>query len=148
MLLVTASFPESNPFGRKSPFSPIIHYCVSVTEENWHWHADVINGEQNKLLLTIENRMGKNVTLLTVAGEFLDPTTGQLIKAVRTFCYITTWVLITFPIHQANNLTYGISLPDTARIQLPYNFYSEWGAPFQARMLSTLMILFAQVQNW
>ncbi|KAH9966253.1 hypothetical protein BGW80DRAFT_1342852 [Lactifluus volemus] len=83
-LLVTASFPESNTFGH------------------------VINGEQNKLLLTIENRLGKNVTLLTVAGEFLDPTTGQLIKRC------------------ANNLTYGIYLPDTARIQLPYNFYSEF----------------------
>lgn len=25
-----------------------------------------------------------------------------------------------------NNLTYGIHLPDNGRIQLPYDFYSEW----------------------
>lgn len=45
-------------------------------------HTDIVNGEMNKLLLTIENRTGKNVTLLSAAGEFLDPTTEQLIKAV------------------------------------------------------------------
>ncbi|KAI0249147.1 hypothetical protein BJV78DRAFT_1130009, partial [Lactifluus subvellereus] len=83
VLAVTASFPESNPFGH------------------------VVNGENNKLLLNIENRTGRNVTLLSVAGEFLDPTTEQLIKA-------------------ANNLTYGIYLPNTARIQLPFNFHSEF----------------------
>jgi hypothetical protein len=37
----------------------------------------------NKLLLSIENRTGKNVTLLSAAGEFLDPNTEQLIKTVR-----------------------------------------------------------------
>lgn len=46
-------------------------------------HTDVVNGEINKLLLAIENKTGKNVTLLTVAGEFLDPATEQLIKPVR-----------------------------------------------------------------
>jgi len=83
VLAVTASFPEDNPFGH------------------------VVNGELNKLLLTIENRTGKNVTLLSVAGEFLNPNSEQLIKT-------------------ANNLTYGVHLPDTNRIQLPYQFYSEF----------------------
>jgi len=83
VLSVTASFPESNPFGH------------------------VVNGGSNRLLLNVENRTGKNVTLLTVAGEFLDPTTEQLIRV-------------------ANNLTYGINLPDTTRVQLPYDFYSEF----------------------
>jgi hypothetical protein len=46
------------------------------------WHTDVVNGEINKLFLTIENKTGKNVTLLSVAGEFHHPTTDQLIKAV------------------------------------------------------------------
>jgi hypothetical protein len=45
-------------------------------------HTDVVNGELNKLLLTIENRTGKNVTLLSVAGEFLDPNSEHLIKTV------------------------------------------------------------------
>jgi len=83
VLAVTGSFPESNPFGH------------------------VVNGESNRLLLDVENRTGKNVTLLTVAGEFLDSTTDKLIRA-------------------ANNMTYGIYLPDHARIQLPYSFHSEF----------------------
>jgi len=83
VLAVTASFPESNPFGH------------------------VVNGESNSLLLDVENRTGKNVTLLSVAGEFLDPSTEKHIRA-------------------ANNLTYGIYLPDHARIQLPYKFHSEF----------------------
>ena len=49
------------------------------------WYKDVINGELNKLFLTIENKTGKNVTLHSVAGEFLDPTSEQLIKAVCAF---------------------------------------------------------------
>jgi len=83
VLSVTASFPESNPFGH------------------------VVNGESNRLLLNVENRTGKNLTLLSAGGEFLDPATEQLIRA-------------------ANNITYGIHLPDTARVQLPYDFYSEF----------------------
>ena len=46
--------------------------------------TDVVNGESNRLLLDVENRTGKNVTLLTVAGEFLDSTTDKLIKVVCT----------------------------------------------------------------
>jgi hypothetical protein len=43
--------------------------------------ADVVNGEVNKLFLTIENKTGKNVTLHSVAGDFLDAS-ENLIKAV------------------------------------------------------------------
>lgn len=56
-------------------------FLLYVTQET-AWHTDVVNGEINKLFLTIENKTGKNVTLHSVAGEFLDPTTEQLIKAV------------------------------------------------------------------
>jgi len=45
--------------------------------------TDVVNGEVNKLFLTIENKTGKNVTLHSVAGDLLDPATENLIKAVR-----------------------------------------------------------------
>jgi hypothetical protein len=81
VLAVTASFPEDNPFGRMSPyrdFSPAFTQDVTL-------HTDVVNGELNKLLLTIENKTGKNVTLLSVAGEFLDPNSERLIKPVCTF---------------------------------------------------------------
>ena len=78
VLAVTASFPEDNPFGRKSLYRDLSPTLLRMR----HGHTDVINGEMNKLLLSIENRTGKNVTLLSVAGEFLDPSTEQLIKAV------------------------------------------------------------------
>jgi hypothetical protein len=54
---------------------------LHVTQDG-AWYIDVVNGEVNKLFLAIENKTGKNVTLHSVAGEFLDPTTEQLIKAV------------------------------------------------------------------
>ena len=79
MLAVTASFPEDNPFGRMSIYRDLSPTLLRIR----HGHTDVVNGEINKLLLAIENKTGKNVTLLSVAGEFLDPTTEQLIKPVR-----------------------------------------------------------------
>ncbi|KAI0050458.1 hypothetical protein FA95DRAFT_1603474 [Auriscalpium vulgare] len=82
-LVVTAGFPDNNPFGH------------------------VVNGENNQLILKIENFSGKNVTLLSVAGEFHHPDTDKLIKA-------------------ANNNTYGVALIDGAKIQVPYTFYSEY----------------------
>ncbi|KAI9434210.1 hypothetical protein H4582DRAFT_1981305 [Lactarius indigo] len=90
---VVSSVPEDGEFPDLPVEDPVL--------------ADVVNGESNRLLLNIENRTGKNVTLLTVAGEFLDPATEKFIRA-------------------ANNLTYGIYLPDAGRIQLPYNFHSEF----------------------
>ena len=80
MLAVAASFPEDNPFGRMSPYRDFFS-CVT---QDMTSHADVVNGELNKLLLTIENRTGKNVTVLSAAGEFFDPSSEQLIKTVRT----------------------------------------------------------------
>ncbi|KAI0058773.1 hypothetical protein BV25DRAFT_1829769 [Artomyces pyxidatus] len=82
-LLVSATFPETNPFGH------------------------VVNGENNILLLNVENHTGKNVTLLSVAGSFHHPETEKLIKS-------------------ANNMTYGVLLIDNAKVQLPYTFYSEY----------------------
>ncbi|THH18132.1 hypothetical protein EW146_g2809 [Bondarzewia mesenterica] len=69
--------------------------------------ADVVNGENNQLYLDIENKSGKNLTLLSVAGAFHHPETDKLIKAT-------------------NNLTYGIYLIEGAKMRLPYSFYSEF----------------------
>ncbi|ETW82852.1 hypothetical protein HETIRDRAFT_107017 [Heterobasidion irregulare TC 32-1] len=82
-LIIATSFPESNPFGH------------------------IVNGETNQLFLEIENKSGKNITLLNVAGELHHPETDKLIKAT-------------------NNLTYGINLIEGAKIRLPYSFYSEF----------------------
>jgi len=107
------------------------------------WHTDVVNGELNKLFLTIENKTGKNVTLHSVAGEFLDPTTEQLIKAVCALPSPLANSQSCF-FYQANNLTYGVDLPDTTRIELPYSFHSE-SVHVQLRRYDRLM--FVQVQN-
>ncbi|EIM90998.1 uncharacterized protein STEHIDRAFT_144460 [Stereum hirsutum FP-91666 SS1] len=82
-VLVVASFPESNPFGH------------------------VVNGERNQMWLNIENNLGKNVTLLTAAGEFRYPDSDKTLKTL-------------------SNLTYGINLMEGAKIRLPYSFHSEF----------------------
>lgn len=53
---VTASFPESNPFGH------------------------IVNGEKNQIKLLVENKSDLNVTLLNVAGAIQNANTDTLIK--------------------------------------------------------------------
>lgn len=45
---------------------------------------DIVNGETNPLVLNIENKSDKNVTLLSVAGEFRNPDTDKVIKPVSS----------------------------------------------------------------
>lgn len=58
-ILVSAAFPEDNPFGH------------------------VVNGEKNKISLSVENKSQRNVTLTSVAGSFHNPDTNVVIKNVR-----------------------------------------------------------------
>jgi len=62
-ILVTASFPEDNPFGH------------------------VVNGEKNKVSLAVENKSNRNVTLASVAGSFHNPDTNDVIKNVSALQY-------------------------------------------------------------
>ncbi|KAH7930232.1 hypothetical protein BV22DRAFT_1125174 [Leucogyrophana mollusca] len=82
-ILVQASFPESNPFGH------------------------VVNGEQNQLILVVENKSDKNVTLQTVAGSFHHPETNALVK-------------------NTTSLSYGLRLLEGSKLQIPYTFHSEY----------------------
>ncbi|KAF8920199.1 hypothetical protein CPB85DRAFT_616851 [Mucidula mucida] len=82
-ILVVASWPESNPFGH------------------------VVNGEKNLLLLNIENKSDKNVTLLSMAGSIHHAESNALIKNLTT-------------------APYGITLIEGLKLQLPYTFYSEF----------------------
>lgn len=84
--------------------------------------------------LNIENNLGKNVTLLTAAGEFRYPDSDKTLKTVcpvRTFstllpCTLLGSVLIdSHTLLQLSNLTYGINLMEGAKIRLPYSFHSE-----------------------
>ncbi|KAG6832814.1 hypothetical protein H0H92_009433 [Tricholoma furcatifolium] len=88
-VIATAAFPEANPFGR------------GVTD------VDVVNGEKNVLLLNVENKSGRNVTLVNIAGSVSHPETGRVVK----------------------NLTatkFGVTLPEDVKIEIPYAFYSEF----------------------
>jgi len=82
-VLATAAFPESNVFNH------------------------VVNGEKNALTITVENKSGRNITLLNVAGALLNVDTNVVLK----------------------NLTrskYGIPLIQDIKVQIPYSFYSEF----------------------
>jgi len=82
-ILATASFLEDNPFGH------------------------IVNGEKNKITLTIENKSDRNVTLTTIAGSFHNPDTNDVIK-------------------NASALQYGVRLIEGTKIQIPYTFHSEF----------------------
>jgi hypothetical protein len=82
-----------SPKATPSVVSPRIVTALLYFIQDMTWHTDIINGEVNKLFLTIENKTGKNVTLHSVAGEFSDPTTEQLIKAVcASPCMALVWL--------------------------------------------------------
>ncbi|CCM04979.1 uncharacterized protein FIBRA_07177 [Fibroporia radiculosa] len=83
VVLATASFPEDNAFGH------------------------VVNGERNKILLSVENLSDRNITIKNIAGSFHYPESNVLVK-------------------NTSSLSYDVLLVDGAKIQLPYTFYSEY----------------------
>ncbi|KAK7061268.1 hypothetical protein R3P38DRAFT_2828499 [Favolaschia claudopus] len=82
-VIVTAAFPESNPFGH------------------------IINGEKNTLTLTVENKSGKNATLVSVGGAIYNAQTDTFIKNLTVS-------------------TFKVPLVDSVRLQVPYTFFSEF----------------------
>nr|GAT61076.1 predicted protein [Mycena chlorophos] len=81
-VIVTAGFPESNVFGH------------------------IINGEKNTIDLAVENKSGKNVTLLSVGGAIYNAETSQLIKNLT-----------------ASN--FKVPLPESVQLRVPFVFFSE-----------------------
>ncbi|KAF7318052.1 hypothetical protein HMN09_00312900 [Mycena chlorophos] len=81
-VVVTAGFPESNVFGH------------------------IINGEKNTIDLAVENKSGKNVTLLSVGGAIYNAETSQLIKNLT-----------------ASN--FKVPLPESVQLRVPFVFFSE-----------------------
>jgi hypothetical protein len=49
--------------------------------------SEIKNGQQNKLLVGIENKSGKNITITSIAGSIHHPETGKLIKNVCACIY-------------------------------------------------------------
>ncbi|KAL0574244.1 Increased recombination centers protein 22 [Marasmius crinis-equi] len=82
-LVASAQWPDSNPFGH------------------------VVNGEKNAMTVLLENKTGKNITLLSIAGSIHNPETDKLVKNLTT-------------------LSYGIPLLPEVKLSLPYSFYSEF----------------------
>jgi len=82
-ILVTATFPEDNLFGH------------------------VVNGEKNKISLTVENKSERNVTLMSIAGSFHHADTNAVIKNVTA-------------------MQYSIQLLEGKKLQVPYTFHSEF----------------------
>jgi len=82
-ILVTATFPEDNPFGH------------------------VVNGEKNKISLTLENKSERNVTLTSIAGSFHNADTNAVVKNVSATLY-------------------EILLLEGKKVQIPYTFHSEF----------------------
>jgi len=82
-VIVSAAFAESNPFGH------------------------VVNGEKNTITLTVENKSGKNVTLVSVGGAVYNAQTETIIKNLTT-------------------ATFKVPLMEAVRLQVPYIFYSEF----------------------
>lgn len=80
---VSATFAEANPFGH------------------------VVNGEKNILLLSVENKSGRNVTLVSVAGSVHQPGTNRLVKNLTT-------------------TKFGVPLMEGVKIEVPYAFHSEF----------------------
>jgi len=82
-VIVSAAFPESNVFGH------------------------IVNGEKNTITLTVENKSGKNVTLISVGGAVYNVQNEALIKNLTT-------------------LTFKVPLIDSVKLQVPFTFYSEF----------------------
>jgi len=83
---------------------PEIVATAAFLEQNTFSH--VVNGEKNTLTVTVENKSGRKVTLLNVAGALLHPDSNAVLK----------------------NLTiqkYDVSL-EKNKIQFQYTFYSEF----------------------
>ncbi|KAF9266554.1 hypothetical protein L218DRAFT_922193 [Marasmius fiardii PR-910] len=82
-LVASVQWPESNPFGH------------------------VVNGEKNALSVFLENKTGKNITLLSISGSIHDQETEKLLKNLTA-------------------LSYNIPLVNDVKISIPYAFYSEF----------------------
>ncbi|EMD34118.1 hypothetical protein CERSUDRAFT_86871 [Gelatoporia subvermispora B] len=83
VVLAVAAFPEDNAFGH------------------------VVNGERNRIFLTIENQSDRNVTLKNIAGSFHHPETNALVKNTGDL-RLNIWLE-----HTADDKTYRVTAYDS-----------------------------------
>ncbi|KAK0450077.1 hypothetical protein EV421DRAFT_1899594 [Armillaria borealis] len=89
----------------EEPIEPEIAIVASWPDDNPFAH--VVNGEKNLILLSIENKSDRNVTLLSMSGSVHHPDTNALVKNLTA-------------------VPYGIILVEGVKLQLPFTFYSEF----------------------
>ncbi|KAK0495396.1 hypothetical protein EDD18DRAFT_1394496 [Armillaria luteobubalina] len=89
----------------EEPIEPEIAVVASWPDDNPFAH--VVNGEKNLILLSIENKSDRNVTLLSMSGSVHHPDTNALVKNLTA-------------------VPYGIVLVEAIKLQLPFTFYSEF----------------------
>ncbi|KAF9484328.1 hypothetical protein BDN70DRAFT_797794, partial [Pholiota conissans] len=82
-VVATAAFPETNAFNH------------------------IVNGEKNTITITVENKSGRNATLLSIGGALLNPDTNVVLKNLTS-------------------LKYGVPLLEELKLQIPFTFYSEF----------------------
>ncbi|KAF8802534.1 hypothetical protein BYT27DRAFT_7173045 [Phlegmacium glaucopus] len=85
--------------------TPGILATAAFSDANTFNH--VVNGEKSSLMVTVENKSDRNVTLLNIAGALLHPDTNAVLKNLTI-------------------LKYGVALVEKAKLQLPYTFHSEF----------------------
>ncbi|GJE85518.1 hypothetical protein PsYK624_015970 [Phanerochaete sordida] len=88
-----------------NPGEPEIIVAAAFPEDNAFAH--VVNGQRNDIIVTIENKSERNVTLQNIAGSFHHPESGKLVKNTTA-------------------LAYKVPLLEGAQMKLPYSFYSEF----------------------
>jgi len=82
-VVVSAAFPKSNPFGH------------------------IVNGEKNAIQLTVENKSGKNVTLVSVGGAVYNAQSDAFIKNLTA-------------------VPFSAQLVDSVKMKVPYTFFSQF----------------------
>ncbi|KAI5119003.1 hypothetical protein M0805_004413 [Coniferiporia weirii] len=91
--------------GAEDASDPEVSITASFPENNPF--GQIVNGERNRINLLVENKSDLNVTLISIAGSFHDPQTDTLIK-------------------NATTLPYGLRLISGTKLQVPYQFHSEF----------------------
>lgn len=87
----------------------------------------MVNGEANKIFVSVENKSDRNITLENVAGSFHHPVSNKVVKNVCILCPSSICEIFIQPpdVMQTTTLPYKLPLLQGAKLQLPYQFHSE-----------------------
>jgi DNA-binding protein YbaB len=81
-------------------------------------YADVVNGQKNKMLVGVENKSDRNITLVSIGGSIHHPESSALIQNVR-LRHAHHDAYTAEESAQTTTLTYGIPLLEGAKVNPP-----------------------------